>query len=356
MFIPEACVGTGIVSAQDLTHTRSFTYRLLNGKRSSVVSCVCEKPAKQPLSMTLRFNLPCFLNESMWDRHGLCRADVIQCLLTYVSWHLWSLILIENGHIANPALKSSRASADSFIPGGKVLALKRIIGFMDKAKPSSDGDAQAVACSKCKFLPGLKTRPLTQSVMNRPGDTHIPKLPAHTVSVRTFNKLQAGVVFNEGGLHTRFIFTWSNISFVVLQQETHLGIDYLLCSRVVHAAEHGQLLRARLKHRMQPILVKYNGETVAILEESFWVQATDVIEEEIPEVVPEVVPSEPVKEEEEEVKPEAPPPFVAPILQPCEPRPWFEILCMRPDTAKPRRMHKRKVMQSPYARPIRSVT
>lgn len=355
MFIPEQSVGTGITSATDLTHTRSFTYRLLNGKRSAVVSCVCEKPAKQPMSMTLRFNLPCFLNESMWDRHALCRADVIQCLLTYVSWHLWSLILIENGHIANPALKSSRASADSFIPGGKVLALKRIIGFMDKAKPSSDGDAQAVACSKCKFFPGLKTRPLTQSVMNRPGDTHIPKLPAHTVSVRTFNKLQAGMVYNDGGLHARFIFTWSNISFIVLQQETYLGVDYLLCSRVVRASEHAQLLRARLKHRMQPILVKYNDEIVAILEESFWVQATNVVEEVCeakPEVQQEVKPEakqQLQEEEEQEVQKE--PEKVA-----VESRPWFEVLCMRPDTAKPRRMHKRKVLNSPYARPIRNVT
>lgn len=279
MFIPDELFGCGLLEATDLTNERSFSHQLSRGKRSAVVSCTCGKPKDRPFTMTMRFHLPAFLNESVWDRHALSRADVVQCLMAYSCWHLWSLILIENGHIANPALKSSRASTDSFIPGGKVLALKRIRGFIDKAKPSSDGDAQAVACTSCKFAPGLKTRPLTCNVMNRPGDEHIPKLPTHHVSRETFERMQRGLVVSqvelEHRLSTDIVFTWGGISFVALKQEAYLDKVYILCSRVVRLSEYTSALSGRLKYRMKPVLVTFELEPLAILEESFWVEVLE---------------------------------------------------------------------------------
>ena len=281
MFIPDESVTKGQVLPAVLTSTRCFAYQLQRGKRAAVVSCVCEAPKPRPFVMTLKFHLPCFLTESVWDRHELCRGDVLQCLMAYVSWHLWSLILIENGHIANPALKSSRATDDAFIPGGKVLALKRICGFIDKAKPSSDGDAHAVACGKCGFEPGLKQRPETASVMNRPGDTHIPKLPSHRVGFQIFASLSSAQVVrapDSETLRAPEVFCWRGISFVALQQEAHDGVVYLLCSRVVEFTEYQSALRTQQQHRMMPILVVYGLLTLAIMEESFWLHASDGVE------------------------------------------------------------------------------
>jgi len=101
-----------------------------------------------------------------------------------------------------------------------------------------------------------------------------------------FKKMQSQLVLHNNhhsskieNLEAKMVFSWSDISFVVLQEEAHLSVTYLLCSRVVRLAEYTEALDGRLKHRMKPILVTFESEVLAILEESFWVEASQEEEE-----------------------------------------------------------------------------
>lgn len=233
---------------QSLKSTRKWAQSFVPASKPELLA---NQTALPIVSKIQWMQVPEFLNEELWERHGYSLNDIKKTLSFYNERILWQLVLSHGCMATNAATRVSSDSDIKLTCDGRAAAITKLmalIGSTVKDRPS------------CLWNMAKLDDPNGDGLPYKSIQQHNPCLPVHKIHKQTFATLATG--------KKNTIFSWRKILIVVL--EINDAEDLLLVGRVMPWSLYVEAFGVPKTLKQMPNRIQEAERQYALLNETFY--------------------------------------------------------------------------------------
>jgi len=236
---------------QSLKSSRKWVHTSVSPPKPDLIT---NQTAMPIVSKVQWLQVPEFLSEELWERHGYSLNDIKRTLGSFNERILWQLVLSHNMMATNASTRVSSDSDVKLICDGRAAAITKLLALI------AQNHAFIKDRPSCTWNMAKPDDPNGDGLPYKSIQQHSPCLPVHKIQRHTFATL------TQNQKHT--IFSWRSILIVVL--EVNESNDMVLVSRVLPWSEYVDAFGIPKTLKQMPNCVSEADGQYALLNETFY--------------------------------------------------------------------------------------